>query len=466
MTSGRRHRGPSASTVGWVDVRELTEIVGPGGVVTDPDLMVGEVTDWTGRWVGSSPAVVFPRTTGEVVALVLWCRHNRVAIVPQGGNTGMVGASVPLAGEIVMKLTRMTAMSVDATQGQATAQAGVTLAALQGAARDAGWVYGVDHGARDTATVGGTIATNAGGLHVLRYGSTRAQLLGIEAVTGAGEVVGDLRGLVKDNTGYHLPSLLAGSEGTLAIITKACVRLVNDSAETVVVLLGFPDAATAIDAVPTVRRKVQDLHALELFFADGLDLVCRTFDLPRPLADFHGAYLLVEAAGAAGVAERLGPALSGLDLPADATAVAAEPGQRRRLWRYREAHTEAISLLGIAHKLDISVPLDVMAEFVHEVRARVASCNPEAALWIFGHAGDGNLHVNITGVDTANSGLDELVLTMVARCGGSISAEHGVGRAKADFLHLNRSAAEIAVARRIKAAFDPDGILNPGVLFT
>lgn len=447
-----------------MDVRELTEIVGPSGVVTDADLMIAEVTDWTRRWVGSSPAVVFPRTTDEVVALVRWCRHNRVGIVPQGGNTGMVGGSVPLAGEIVMKLTRMTALSVDAAQGQAIAQAGVTLAALQEAARDAGWVYGVDLGARDTATVGGTIATNAGGLQVLRYGSTRAQLLGIEAVTGAGEVVGDLRGLVKDNTGYHLPSLLAGSEGTLAIITSACVRFVNASAETVVALLGFPDAATAIDAVPGIRREVRDLQALEIFFADGLELVCRTFDLSPPLAGTHGAYLLVEAAGATGVAERLGHALSGLELSAASTAVAVEPGQRRRLWRYREAHTEAISLLGVAHKLDVSVPLGAMAEFVHEVRARVASRSPEATVWLFGHAGDGNLHVNITGVDPVDRGLDELVLTLAAHYGGSISAEHGVGRAKAEFLHLNRSAAEIAVARRVKTAFDPDGILNPGVL--
>lgn len=448
------------------DLSELASLLGDDALVTDPDLLPAYTRDWTGRWAGSTQAVVFPRSTAEVVATVDWCRNHRVGIVPQGGNTGMVGGSVPLDGELVLSLTRMTDVAVDNAAGNVTACAGATLANVQDAAARAGWHYGVDLGARDTATIGGTIATNAGGLHVLRHGDTRHQLLGVEAVTGAGEVVGDLRGLVKDNTGYHLPSLLAGSEGTLAVITRACLRLLPPAQETVVALLGFETAEAAIAAVPGVRLAVGDIQALELFFADGLELVCHQLGLARPMPDAHAAYLLVEAAGSVGVVDRFAAAVATVDgVHAQAVAVGTEPEQRRRLWRYREGHTEAISMVGVPHKLDITLPLAAMAAFIVDVRAAVAAHAGEARTWIFGHAGDGNLHVNVTGVDPADREIDRLILELVVAAGGSISAEHGIGRAKAEHLHLNRSEPELALARRIKTAFDPAGILNPGVLF-
>ena len=448
-----------------VDYDELRSVVGPTGLVTDPELMTGQVRDWTGRWVGSTPAVVYPRSTAEVVAVVEWCRRNHVALVPQGGNTGMVGGGVPLGGELLVNLGRMTAVDVDAQAGHLVAEAGATLHAVQEAAHSAGWHYAVDLGARDSATIGGTIATNAGGLQVLRYGDTRHQLLGVEAVSGTGAVVGDLRGLLKDNTGYHIPSLLAGSEGTLAVITRACLRLHAPASQAVVALIGFDAEAEAIAAVPDIRRHVADLRALELFLADGLALVCEQLGLPSPLDRSCAAYLLLEAAGAEGVTERLAHDLAQLGVATDAVAVGEDPAQRARLWRYREAHTEAISMVGIPHKLDVTLPHVEMAGFITDVRHAVASHTPGARTWIFGHAADGNLHVNVTGVDPADEELDGLVLELVAERGGSISAEHGIGRAKAAHLHLNRTEAELTLARRLKDAFDPDGILNPGVLF-
>jgi FAD/FMN-containing dehydrogenase len=445
-------------------IDELRDLVGADAVVTDPDRIASHVTDWTGRFSGSSRAVVFPGDAQQVVAIVDWCRQHRVAIVPQGGNTGMVGGSVPLHGELVVNLAKLDAIEVDADAGVVIADAGATLAAVQHAADDAGWIYPIDLGARDTATIGGTVATNAGGVHVIRYGDTRRQMLGIEAVTGAGEIVGDLRGLQKDNTGYHLPSLLAGSEGTLAIITKVCLRLSPKPAETAVALIAVESAEKAFASVGAIRRAVVDLQGLELFFDSGLELVCETFDIARPFPRTHAAYLLVEAAGRTGVMERLGEDLETLAPSFSDVAVATSAAHQAALWRYREAHTEAINLVGVPHKLDVTIPLRRMAETVTDVQAAVAQTAPDATLWIFGHAGDGTLHLNITGLGSDDHDVDDLVLHIVAAAGGSISAEHGVGRAKAPLLHLNRTPAERNLAARIKATFDPQGILNPGVI--
>jgi FAD/FMN-containing dehydrogenase len=308
------------------------------------------------------------------------------------------------------------------------------------------------------------VATNAGGLQVIRHGDTRRQLLGVEAVTGAGEIVGDLRGLHKDNTGYHLPSLLAGSEGTLAIITRVCVRLHPRPEETAVALLAFADPADAFGAVGPLRLGIADLHGLELFFADGLALVCDTFELAPPFTEAHAAYLLAEVAGTPGVVERFGGALEAIDVAVVDVAVGTTAAQQEALWRFREAHTEAINLRGVPHKLDVTLPLAAMVPTVGEIRRLVSSHAPDAETWIFGHAGDGNLHVNVTGVAPDDQALDKAILEVVAAAGGSISAEHGIGRAKAALLGLNRTPSEIALARRCKAAFDPAGILNPGVI--
>jgi FAD/FMN-containing dehydrogenase len=442
----------------------LRAVVGEAHVLTDPDVVAGQVTDWTGRFTGSTPAVVRPATVDEVAGVLRACRETGAAIVPQGGNTGLVGGSVPLHGELVLDLRRLDALGpFDARTGQTTAQAGVTIARLHAHAQAAGWEYGVDLGARDSATVGGTIATNAGGVHVLRYGATRRQVVGVEAVFGDGRVMRRLDGLEKDNTGYDLAGLLCGSEGTLAVITAARLRLVPRPTHVVVTLLAFDDVDAALDAVGDLRRALDSLRAVELFFQDGLDLVCDRLGLARPFAARHDAFVLVEAAAGSDPTGELAEAVDAVVGVAD-VAVAGDDRAARDLWRYREAHTEAINLLGPPHKLDVTLPAGELAGFLSEVRGHVVAVAPDAVAWLFGHAADGNIHVNITGVDPDDDRVTDAVLRLVARRHGSISAEHGIGTAKRRWLTLVRSATEIDAFRAIKRALDPDGVLNPHVL--
>ena len=408
--------------------------------------------------------MVRPATVEEVAGVLRSCRDAGAAVVPQGGNTGLVGGSVPLHGEIVLDLRRLDALGpVDARAGQTTAQAGVTIARLHAHARAAGWEYGVDLGARDTATVGGTIATNAGGVHVLRYGATRRQVLGVEAVFADGRVISRLEGLEKDNTGYDLAGLLCGSEGTLAVITAARLRLVPRPTHVVVALLAFDDVDTAFDAVGGLRRSLSCLQAVEVFFQDGLDLVCDRLGLARPFAARHRTFVLVEAAAGTDPTVELAGTIDALAGIAD-VAVAGDDRAARALWRYREAHTEAINLLGPPHKLDVTLPAHELPRFIEEVRDQVSAVAPDARVWLFGHAADGNIHVNVTGVDPDDDRVTDAVLRLVAQRHGSISAEHGIGTAKRQWLHLVRSFAEIDAFRAIKRALDPNGVLNPHVL--
>jgi FAD/FMN-containing dehydrogenase len=444
----------------------LRRAVGAGDVVTDPAVVASYATDWTGRFVGAAPAVVRPRDVDAVAAVVRCCADAGIPIVPQGGNTGLVGGSVPLHGEIVLSMRHLDALGpVDARAAQVTAQAGVTLGRLQQHARDAGWDYGVDLAARDSATVGGTVATNAGGVQVLRYGSTRRQVVGIQAVLGDGSVIDRLDGLEKDNTGYDLAGLLCGSEGTLGVVTAARLRLVPRLAHVVVALLAFDEIDGAIAAVGALRRELDALRALELFLQDGLDLVCGTLDLAPPFATRHTAYVLVECASSGDPTDALAHAVAQLPAVGDA-AVATDATMARALWRYREGHTEAINQLGPPHKLDVTLPADQLAPFVDQVRDVVGAVTLDARVWLFGHAGDGNVHVNVTGVAPDDDRVTDAVLMLVASLHGSISAEHGVGTAKRAWLHLVRTPAELAAYASIKRALDPRGILNAHVLLT
>lgn len=447
---------------GFVDA--LRAVVGERHVVTDPEVTTSYATDWTGRFVGRTDVVVRPGSVDEVAAVLRRCREARVAVVPQGGNTGLVGGGVPLDGGIVLSTRRLDALEpVDVVAGQVTAGAGVTIARLHEHAASAGFAYGVDLAARDSATVGGTVATNAGGLHVLRHGATRRQVVGIEAVRADGQVLSHLGGLEKDNTGYDLAGLLCGSEGTLAVVTAARLRLVPVHAERAAALLAFGDVTDALAAVADLRARLEALHAVELFLDPGLSLVREVLGLPAPFASPHPVYLLVEVAGTTDPTDRFGEVVGGIEAVRD-VAVATEAARRAELWRYREGHTEAINTLGPPHKLDVTLPVRRLAAFVDEVPATVQRATPGAQVWLFGHAADGNVHVNVTGVAPDDERVDEAVFTLVASLGGSISAEHGIGRAKRRWLHLVRSPAELDTFRAIKRAFDPDGILNPGAI--
>ena len=445
-------------------LRHLRDIVGSEQVVVEPEVMASYAVDWTGRFTGQPTAVVRPGDGREVAAVVALCKEAGVALVPQGGNTGLVGGGVPLGGEVVLSLRRLAGVTdVDALGGQLSVGAGTTVADVQAAAAAAGWAYGVDLGSRDSATIGGTIATNAGGLQVLRHGPTRAQLVGFEAVLGTSDTVSHMGGLMKDNTGYDLGGLFCGSEGTLGVVTAARLRLVPPSPERVTSILAFSSTAAAVDAASLLRRSLPELLSLELFLQSGLDLVCRVTGAAGPFQGVHSAYLLAEAAAQDDPMPAMAAVFDAMAGIED-VAVATEAVRRAQLWRYREGHTEAINTLGAPHKLDVTLPAPVLAAFIDRVPEIVRDADPRASTWLFGHAGDGNVHVNVTGVDPDDLTVDDRVLVHVADLGGSISSEHGIGTAKRPWLHLNRSEAELAAFRRIKRAFDPAGILNPNVL--
>jgi FAD/FMN-containing dehydrogenase len=441
----------------------LAATVGEAHVLTDPDLRAQYEIDWTRRFGGPSRLVVLPGTTDEVAAVLRACAEAGAAVVPQGGNTGLVGGGVPRDGEVVLSLRRLDEVgTVDELGAQIVVGAGATLAAVQQTARAAGLDVGVDLASRDSATVGGMVATNAGGTHVLRYGGMRGQVLGVEAVLADGSVVSRLGGLGKDNTGYDLPGLLAGSEGTLAVITRVCVRLVPLLPARAVALLGVPDTAAAL-RVFAALRPLPSLSAAELMYADGLALVRAHADLGPPLEDEWPAYLLVECAAGTDPTEELGAAVIACPDVGDG-AVATDASGRERLWAYRERHTEAISAAGVPHKLDVTLPLSRLAGFVDEVRGRLVELDPGATCVLFGHVGDGNLHVNVLGPAPDDDRVDDAVLRLVAHYGGSISSEHGIGVAKLRWLALTRSPEDIAAMRAVKQAFDPDGLLNPGAV--
>jgi len=446
----------------------LRSAVGDAQVLTDPDLRASYETDWTRRWSGPAAAVVRPATTEQVVAVVDACRAAGIALIPQGGNTGLVGGSVPRAvldrPQVVLSTLRLRDVEpVDEAAGEVTVGAGATLASVQEGARAAGLDVGVDLGARDSATIGGMVACNAGGIQVLRHGPMRAQLVGIEAVLADGSVVRRLPGMVKDNTGYHLPSLLAGSEGTLAVITRVRLRLVPRAPRRAVALLGLGSAEDAVAATTALRRRIPDLAAAELFFDDGMRLVLRHAGGEPPFREAHPAYLLVEAEGRIDPTDDLAEAISDLDAVRDAV-LAADAAGRDRLWALRERHTESVNAEGVPHKLDVAVPIGRLGAYAVEVRGAIAEVAPSARTYLYGHVGDGNLHVNVIGPDPEDEAVDDAVLRLAIAHGGTISAEHGIGIAKTRWLEADRGAADVSAMRAIKRAFDPDGILNPEVL--
>jgi FAD/FMN-containing dehydrogenase len=473
-------------------VADLAAIVGPGHVLVEPDVVAGYATDWMRRYVGRASCVVRPGSADEVAEVVRACAARGVAIVPQGGNTGLVAGSVP-AGEqaaggpggstlgvsaaelpVILSTGRLTGLGVvDRAAGSVVVGAGVTIADLHAHAEASGLRYGVDLASRGSATVGGTIATNAGGIHTIRYGPTRAQVAGVAAVLADGSVIDGLNGAGNGPAGYDLNQLLVGSEGTLAVITAARMRLWPAESVAAVLFTGVAGITEAAEVYGRLRDGTGGLLAAEYLDAAGLDLVCRVGGLPRPLATGSGGYLLAELAGPPGLGSAASTGRTGsqleqlaeLDLPAD-TAVATSRAEQVSLWAYRERLTESIATTGVPHKVDVAVPVGALGAFRAELDevVRGASAPSAASVIVFGHIGVGNLHVNVLGPDPADTSVDEAVARLAAAHGGSVAAEHGVGRAKTGWLAWSRPAAEISAMRAIKSALDPQGLLNPGVL--
>ncbi len=438
-------------------LEQLRAIVGPQHLLTDPDVRAGYERDWTGRFLGRTPAVVRPATTKEVAEVVAACAASGVALVPQGGNTGLVGGSVPLQGEILLSLRRLRRLDpVDEVLGNVVAGAGITLAELAAHAVGAGLRFGVDLGARDSATIGGMVATNAGGLRFVRHGGMRQQVVGIEAVLGGGAVVSRLDAPPKDNVGYDLAGLLCGSEGTLGIVTTARLRLKAPPGEVQTALLGVPDLAAA----PGDRGRASTKRRAHGGGGGVLRRRPRAGTRPhRPVA----------------------PGPTGAGLPAGGVGRRARgPGRDRRhrhrfrsssprreartrpaAGAYREAHTETVNALGIPHKLDVAVDPRRLDELAAAVRLEAGRAGVPADRRPVRHVADGNLHVNIVGPAPDDERLDDRIAAIVAGMGGSISAEHGIGTAKRRWLSLGRSPAELAAYGALRRALDPAGIMNP-----
>src|SRR6201986_5023267 len=414
-------------------LRALAGIVGEPHVLTG-DATAGFAVDWTGRFRGRTPATVRPQNTAEVAAVLALCTDAGLPVVPQGGNTGLVGGGVPLHGEVMLSLTRLNQLGpVDHEAAQVTAGAGVT-------PRRGG-------GARPGR-----------GPRALGFGPMRAQLRGIEAVLADGTVVSHLAGLVKDNTGYDYPSLLAGSEGTLAVVTAARLRLVPRLRDTVTALAGVGGLDELHALTRRAVREVPGLVSAEFFTQAGLDILVAHAGLAPPLSAPAAAYLLLEASGPGAVGELA-------DVVGDREAAVGESAaDRARLWSYRERHSEAAGFLGVPVKLDVSVPAAQWVRLASSATAVVADVDPGARVITFGHVADGNVHVNIVPAAAADGRHEDAVFSFVESLGGSISAEHGIGALKAPWLHLARTEAERGLFKRIRGALDPSGTLNPHVL--
>ncbi len=455
-------------------IEALEGVVGASHVVTDPDLLAAHEVDWTGRWRGTARAVVRPATTGEVAGVVRACATHRVPVVPQGGNTGLVGGGVPRDGHLVLSLRRLDHLgAVERADGHTDASvvvgAGATLAEVQRHARATGLTYGVDLAARDTATIGGTIATDAGGLGVVRHGTTRAQVLGLEAVLADGTIVDRLHPPLVDGLGYDLRGLVVGSEGTLGVVTAARVRLVRPPAHLAVVVVATTSVAVALEVQQALAGAVGPLEASELMTRTGLELLAATPGLRPPFRETPAAAVLIEVAGGPAIGEELAEAVAVVLAEVDGiedAVMGVEAGDRAALWELRERHTERLAEVGVRVKLDVVLPLARLAGFVEGLDALVRAVGGrDAEVVVFGHLGVGDLHCNVLGVeDEAVAAVEHAVLAAVVSAGGAPCGEHGVGVQKRAWLAQVRPPGELRAMHAVKAALDPAGILNPGVL--
>lgn len=471
-----RYARPATASI----LERIGGIVGPQGLITDPHDLEPYLGDWRGFYRGAAPAVVRPAATEQVAAVVRVCADTGTAIVPQGGNTGMSGAATPPAagGAIVLQLGRMNRiLGLDALNNTITVEAGCILANIQQAARDAGRLFPLSLGAEGSCQIGGNLATNAGGINVLRYGNARDLTLGLQVVLPDGQVWEGLRGLRKDNTGYDLKHIFIGSEGTLGIITAAVLKLFPVPRTTVTALIAAAAPAAAVELLALLREECGDrVSAFEIISRRCVELVLAHIPGTRePLGRAHPWYVLAELAEASadgplrGEFERALERAVGRGLALDA-AIAESGAQRTALWRIRESIPEASRAEGLLYRHDISIPVSRIPEFIAEAGAALERAFPGARVICFGHLGDGNLHYNCfvpgrnrgDAAALAATDVNRAVLDVVARFAGSFSAEHGVGQAKRAELARYKGALEIGMMRTLKRAFDPRNIMNPG----
>lgn len=457
---------------------DLKQAAGDGGWSDDPAILAPRLVDWRGKFRGATPLLLMPRDTTAVSAIVRAAAAHRVALVPQGGNTGLVGGGIPPqdGSAVLVSLARMDRIrAVDAAGLTLTAEAGAILQNVHDAARAVGCEFPLSLGAKGSATIGGLASTNAGGVQVLRHGTMRALVAGLEAVLPNGQILHQLTGLAKDNSGYDIKQLLIGGEGTLGFITAAALRLVPAPAHRAVGWAGVPDPHAALALLQRLRAASGgQVESFELIPASGLDLVIRHLPANRPpLAGAHPWHVLVELAGPtnldAVLVESLAQAAAAGEI-VDAT-IAASTAQAAALWRIREELPEAERLDGVSAHHDISVAVAALPGFAIASAARVEAAFPGARVLAFGHLGDGNLHFNVRPpagsvgpqwLAERGDAITALVYELVVEAGGSISAEHGIGVLKRAELARLGDPAKLMAIRAVKAAIDPMNLMNPG----
>jgi len=457
-------------------IDDFLRLLGPSGCLTEPDAMAGYLTDWRDLYTGHALCVLRPANVEQLAEAMAYCHAHRIAVVPQGGNTGLAGAAVPDASghQVVVSTTRLRQIrTVDAVDMSVIAEAGVTIAELQAAAADAGALFPLSFAAEGSATLGGAVATNAGGTAAVRYGSARDLLLGVEVVLADGGVWNGLQTLHKDNAGYALRHLFAGSEGTLGIITAAAMRLAPQPASREVAFCALADEP-AVGAFWTLLRArcAGAIRAAEYISGQGLALALHEMGLRPPVAN-AAHYVLVEltAASTDGLRDLLEELLADAleqGIITDA-AVAQNEDQCGVFWRLREDQTEAQKRAGVNYKHDVAVPLSRVGELLTRCRDALAQRFPDLLVVPFGHLGDGNIHMNVIrpaalggAPPSEEREVAAVVHDIVTVFGGTFSAEHGIGRTKIDLLEKLRPAVELDLMRRVKAALDPVNLMNPG----
>lgn len=457
-------------------VAELKSIVGPAGWKSEASDLAPFLTDWRGMYVGKTILMVAPASTAETAALVRACGAAGTALVPQGGNTGLCGGSVPDASgnQVLLSMSRLNKIRhLDPLNFSIEVEAGCVLATIQDAARNAGLVFPLSLGAEGSCQIGGNLATNAGGINVIRYGSARSLVLGLEVVLADGSVLNSLRSLRKDTAGYDLKQLFVGSEGTLGIITAASLKLFPDPGDTTTALIALQDPGDAVRLLAALRAAMaESIEAFELVSGPVFGLVEKHIPGARlPFGERYPWYVLTEAATHgrpdALAAVLASDACEGLIVDA---VIAKNSTEADSLWHLRHSIAEAERQHGTGLKHDISVPVSRMPEFLVRGEELLKELLPSASLLAFGHVGDGNLHYNVdmTNAVTADTkamtgeAVSAAIYDLVGELGGSFSAEHGVGVSKRRLLEQYRGGVEIELMRRLKQALDPQNILNPG----
>lgn len=456
-------------------LRDLRELLGPDGWV-ESEHQHSYLKEWRGRYHGRAAAVVRPADTQMTAEVVRRCHDARIAIVPQSGNTGLCGGAAPDASgtQVLLSLDRLnTIRDLDPENQTITAEAGCTLATVQRAAAAAGRYFPLDLAAAEQTMIGGALATNAGGINVLHYGNTRALALGIEVVLADGRIWNGLRGLRKDNGGYDLRNLFIGSEGTLGIITAGVFRLFSQPGQSVSAMCGLHRLEQAPALLAAIQEGVGErLVGCELMSRFSVEMALSVAGCEEPLAGIHPWYLLIrvtDVADTAPLGPRIERLLRRLDV-ADDVRIADTPDAAETLWRVRKAIPAGQASAGASIKHDISVPISQIPAFIHAVHEAVEQAVPGTRPCIFGHLGDGNLHVNLSqprnipaaAFRAETSGLNRIVHDLTAGYSGSIAAEHGVGQLKREALRDYADPVALDLMRSVKAALDPISLLNPG----